>query len=82
MLDLAQQRRGLLVRRNYGRDLLFNLMLNHELNNGLLLRRLKLVLLKLRRQLRRKERVNFATYAMRRDILILHALTVPYLTPL
>ena len=59
---------------------MFNLMLNHELNNGHLPRRLKLMPLMLRSVLRRKRRVDVATYVVRRAILLIHALRVPYPT--
>ena len=41
-------------------------------------RRIKLMLLVLRNQLRRKEEANVATYVVKRATLLLHALTVPY----
>ena len=60
---------------------MFNLMLNHELNNGHHLRRLKSTLLKLRSLLRRKKRVDVATFAVARVTLLLHALSITYPTP-
>ena len=43
-------------------------------------KKLKSMIFMLRNQLRRKERVDVATYVVRRVILLLHALMVPYPT--
>ena len=62
----------------------FNLMLNLKLKKGLFPRRLKLMLLLLRNQVRRKWRVDVATYVviMRKVTSLLHALVVTYPTQL
>ena len=53
-----------------------------KIKQGPFPRRIKLPLFKSRFQLRRKEEANVATYAVRRATLLLHALMVPYPTPL
>ena len=74
MLDPALGRRSPLVRRNKGSSL--------KLKLGPFPRRIKIFLLELRFQLRRKEGANVATYVVRRATLLLLALMVPYPTPL
>ena len=67
---------------NKGRGHKFNLMLNLKLKKGHFPRILKLMLLLLRNQVRRKLRVDVATYVVRKVTSLLHALVVTYLTQL